>query len=337
SGRGAALGILFKRAEMVEAPALLGKMVFDKTGTLTEGRPSVRNVVTAPDVTREQVLRTAASVERFSEHPLAKAIVAEAGGDIPEAKGFEARPGLGALGTLDGEQVAVGSRQFVSYFDVNFAPLSRDITAATLSGETTVLVARGKRILGLICLGDRPRPEAAEVVRDLLQSGVKVAMLSGDDGATANAVGRELGISEVHAEVLPPDKAQAIAALRERGEKVGMVGDGVNDAPALAKADVGFAVGDGTDVAIESAGVILMRGDLRKVRDAIRLSRAARRTMNQNFGWAFGYNALLIPLAAGVLMPIAGIGLNPMLAAAAMAISSITVVTNSLRLRRFRP
>jgi Cu+-exporting ATPase len=322
AGRAARKGILFKDAEALEGLGRLPRMVFDKTGTLTQGRPSVTGVVAAPGFTKDDVLRLAAAVERGSEHPIARAIVAAAPPG-PTATDVDARPGLGIVGKLDGREIAVGNRPFFAILGVNFAPLQHDLTAAVVSGETAVLVAAGDTFAGLVAVADAPRPEAADVVRSL---GMKVAMLTGDDATTAGAMAQRLGIAEVKAEVMPPDKAAAIREYQKDGA-VGMVGDGINDAPALAQADVGIAVHQGTDVAIEAADVVLMKNDLTRVTEAVALSRATRRVIHQNFAWAFGYNAILIPLAAAVL-------LTPMIAAAAMAFSSITVVLNSLRLHR---
>jgi Cu+-exporting ATPase len=325
AGRAARRGILFKDAEALEGLGRLHRMVFDKTGTLTQGRPSVTGVVAAPGFTRDEVLRLAAAVERASEHPIARAVVASAPPG-PSALNVEARPGLGVVGRLDGHEVAVGNRPFFAILGVNFAPLQHDLTAAVLSGETAVLVARGDTFAGVIAVADPPRTEAADVVGKLRDLGVKVAMLTGDDATTAGAVAERLAIEEVRAEVMPPDKAAAVREYQKEG-RVGMVGDGINDAPALVQADVGIAVHQGTDVATEAADVVLMQNDLSRVTEAVVLSRAARRVIHQNFAWAFAYNLVLIPLAAALL-------LSPMIAAAAMAVSSITVVLNSLRLHR---
>jgi len=332
SGAAARRGILFKDAEVLEAIGRLDLVVFDKTGTLTLGRPAVTGVVPAPGFAREDVLRLAAAVERSSEHPLARAIVAAAP-DGPAAPGFEARPGLGALATLDGREVVVGNRAFFLLLGINYAPLQHDLTAAAAQGETVALVADGGRFAGLLALSDPPRPEAARVVAELRRLDLGVRLLTGDDASTAAAVARQVGIDldRVKAEVMPPDKAAALREL-QAGGRVAMVGDGINDAPALAQADVGIAVHQGTDVAIEAADLVLVKSDLGRIPEALRLGRAARRTIHQNFAWAFGYNALLIPLAAGLLRPW-GVELDPMAAAAAMALSSIAVVLNSLRLR----
>jgi Cu+-exporting ATPase len=330
-GRAAHLGVLFKDAVALETTARLDRLVFDKTGTLTEGRPAVTGVHPAEGFSKEKVLSLAASVERSSEHPLAQAIVAGAP-DGPRATDFEARPGMGAIARLDGQEIAVGSRAFMAKLGVNFAPLQHALTTAVLHGETAVLVALDGAFAGLVTLADRPRTEASEVVRSLRSLGLGVSMLTGDDGTTAGSIAEQVGIREVKAEVLPGDKADAIREAQAAG-RVGMVGDGINDAPALSQADVGFAVHAGTDVAIESADVVLMKNDLGRVVTAIRMARRARRVIHQNFAWAFGYNILLIPIAAGVFLRW-GVALDPMMAAAAMAFSSIAVVANSLRLRR---
>ncbi|HLY09347.1 MAG TPA: heavy metal translocating P-type ATPase, partial [Planctomycetota bacterium] len=329
AGRSARLGILFKDAEALEGLGRVNRIVFDKTGTLTQGRPSVTGVIAAPGASKEDVLRLASAVERFSEHPLAKAIVAAAP-PPPSATGFSARPGLGAIATVDGRFVAVGSRSFFAMLNIPVAPLQRDVTAAVGQGETVVLVGRDGVFLGMIAVADQPRPESAEVVRTLRGFGLRVSMLTGDDGTTAGAMAQRLGIDEVKSEVMPGEKVDAIREFQKEGPVL-MVGDGINDAPAMTQADVGMAVQQGTDVAIESADVVLMRNDLGRVVSALRISRATRRVIHQNFAWAFGYNAVLLPLAAGVLLPW-GWSLDPMFAAAAMAVSSVTVVFNSLRL-----
>jgi Cu+-exporting ATPase len=331
TGRAARQGVLFKDAEALEGLARVTRVVFDKTGTLTLGRPAVTGVVPAPGFTRDEVLGLAAAVERASEHPIARAIVAAAPPG-PTATDFDARPGLGAVAKLDGREIAIGNRPFFGMLGVNFAPLQRDLTAAVASGETAVLVAVDDRFAGIVSVADEPRPEAAQVVQALRSLGLAVSMLTGDDGTTAGAMAQRLGIDDVKPEVMPPDKADAIREYQKAGP-VAMVGDGINDAPALAQADVGIAVYRGTDVAIEAADVVLMKNDLARVVRSVELSRASRRGINQNFAWAFGYNVVLIPLAAGVLRPW-GVALDPMVAAAAMAFSSITVVLNSLRLRR---
>jgi len=331
AGRAARQGILFKDADALEGLGRVDRIVFDKTGTLTQGLPGVTGVVPATGFDKEEVLRLAAAVERSSEHPIARAIVAAAPTG-PTASDFDARPGFGAVAKLEGREIAIGNRPFFSILGVNFAPLQKDLTAAVMSGQTAVLVAVDDRLAGLISVADEPRPEAAGVIQSLRGMGFRISMLSGDDATTAGAMAGRLAIDEVKAEVMPPDKAALIREFQKEG-RVAMVGDGINDAPALAQADVGIAVYRGTDVAIEAADLVLMKNDLGRVVRAAGLSRAARRVIHQNFAWAFGYNAILIPLAAGLLRPW-GITFDPMIAAAAMAFSSISVVLNSLRLNR---
>ncbi|MBI2898981.1 MAG: copper-translocating P-type ATPase [Planctomycetes bacterium] len=334
TGRAAQLGILVKDAESLEAAAGLTQVMMDKTGTVTEGRLAVRDVVPAAGRTREEVLRLAAAVEKNSEHPIARAIREAAPPDVPEVAEFEARPGLGAVAKLDGRDLVVGNRSLMSYCGIDIKPITHEISHAAAAGRTPVLVAHGESLIGLVTLADRPRPEAAEALARIRALGLRVGMISGDDATTTGSIAGELGFTDAHGEVLPDGKAGLIRQLQGTGERIAMVGDGVNDAPALAQADVGIAVARGTDVAIESADLVLLRDDLRAVPAAIALSRRARAIMNQNFAWAFGYNALLIPLAAGVLRGV-GLYVDPMVASGAMALSSITVVLNSLRLRGF--
>ncbi len=334
AGRAARRAILLKDASALEALGTPDLVVFDKTGTLTEGRPSMAGVVPAPGFDREEVLRLAGAVERLSEHPLARAI-ASASPEAPAAEGFESRPGLGAIARVRGAEVAVGSRAFFDILGVDLKPLEAELASAAASARTPVLVARDGSLAGLIAVADAPRADAAEAVAALRRLGLQVRMLTGDDPVAAAAVASLLGIEGVDAGVMPPDKAGRVRSLQEGGVRVAMVGDGVNDAPALVQADAGIAVSRGTDVAVESADVVLVKNHLGRIGEAVRLGRAARRVIHQNFAWAFGYNAALIPLAAGVLSPW-GLRLDPMIAAAAMALSSITVAANSLRLARAR-
>jgi Cu+-exporting ATPase len=331
TGRAARKGMLFKDATALEGMARLDRLVFDKTGTLTLGRPALREVRSAPGFTREEVLRWASAVENKSEHPLGRAIAREAP-QAPEAQEFEARPGLGAVARVEGHTVFVGSRALFKDEGIEFSPLQEDLEKAAAAGETPVLLAIDGRLAGLLTLADPPRPDAAPVVTELKSLGLRVGMLTGDDAAAARQVARTLGIEDVEAQVLPSQKAAKIRELQAR-ERVGMVGDGINDAPALTQADVGIAVRQGSDIALESADLVLMKSDLGRLPAAVRLARATRRVIHQNFVWAVGYNAILIPIAAGVLRPWGG-SLHPMLAAAAMALSSISVVLNSLRLGR---
>jgi len=300
------------------------------------GEPRVTDVETAPGEGRNRVLQIAASVEALSEHPLAAAIVEKARGEgiAPVAvEGFEALSGLGAKALFEGAPVLLGNRRLIEQEGVRLDGLGA--TADRLSGEakTCVYVAVGGQAAGVIALADVPKDTAAETLQDLKGMGLKVALITGDNEATARAVGRALGIDRVLAEILPGEKANEIRRLKAQGEIVAMVGDGINDAPALSAADIGIAVGAGTDVAIEASDITLIRDDLRAVPEAIRLSFRTMRTIRQNLFWAFIYNVIGIPVAAGVLYPFFGVLLNPVYAAAAMALSSVSVVTNSLRLR----
>jgi len=336
TGIGAEKGILIKGGESLEKAHRLTMVVFDKTGTLTVGEPRVTDVETAPGEGRNRVLQIAASVEALSEHPLAAAIVEKARGEgiAPVAvEGFEALSGLGAKALFEGAPVLLGNRRLIEQEGVRLDGLGA--TADRLSGEakTCVYVAVGGQAAGVIALADVPKDTAAETLQDLKGMGLKVALITGDNEATARAVGRALGIDRVLAEILPGEKANEIRRLKAQGEIVAMVGDGINDAPALSAADIGIAVGAGTDVAIEASDITLIRDDLRAVPEAIRLSFRTMRTIRQNLFWAFIYNVIGIPVAAGVLYPFFGVLLNPVYAAAAMALSSVSVVTNSLRLR----
>ncbi len=336
TGIGAEKGILIKGGESLEKAHRLTMVVFDKTGTLTVGEPRVTDVETAPGATREDVLRAAAAVEALSEHPLAAAIVEKAkseGIGTGPVEGFEALSGLGARALVDGTAVLLGNRKLIEQEGVRLDGLSQ--TGDRLSGEakTCVFVAREGKAAGVIALADVPKDTAAETVATLKGMGLKVGLITGDNEGTARAMGRALGIDRVLAEVLPGGKAEEIGHLKAQGEVVAMVGDGINDAPALSAADIGIAIGAGTDVAIEASDITLIRDDLRAVPEAIRLSFRTMKAIRQNLFWAFIYNVIGIPVAAGVLYPFFGVLLNPVYAAAAMALSSVSVVTNSLRLR----
>jgi Cu+-exporting ATPase len=351
TGKGAEAGILIRGGEALELAAGIQAVVFDKTGTLTRGRPVLGEVGAAPGFTSAQVLDISASVERGSEHPLAAAILAradEAGVGRGEVEGFEAVAGRGVRGRVDGHDVLVGTAAFLAGEGVDLGPLTAVGEGAPGAAATTHAVAAGAasamtylavdgRAAGALPTIDEIKPEAAEAVRELQAAGVEVWMVTGDGSRLAAAVASAVGIApdRVMAEVLPAGKAEAVAAIRARGLRVAMVGDGINDAPALALADVGIAIGTGADVAMEASDVTLVGGDPRAVATAIRLSRQTRRVIRQNLLWAFGYNVVLIPVAMGALFPFFGITLNPALAAGAMALSSVSVVTNSLRLRRF--
>ena len=353
-GKGAEHGVLIRSAESLELAHRADVVVLDKTGTLTTGRPSVTDVH-APDFGTDALLPLAAAVERRSEHPLATAIIESAderGLDIPEASDFRAVPGHGAMATTGGVRVVVGNRRLMLEQDISLGDLEAVAQRMSSSGGTPVYVAVDGEVKGLISVADKLKPESRVAVEELQADGIEVVMLTGDNSATARAVAAEAGIDRVVAEVLPADKAEQVKTLQAEGKTVAMVGDGINDAPALVQADVGIAIGTGADVAIEAADVALVGGDLRSVPVVMRLSRATMRVIRQNLFWAFAYNVALIPIAAGVLYPVfAGSGvpevlrpvlgeygfLNPILAAGAMAISSLSVVSNSLRLKRFNP
>ncbi len=340
TGRGAELGILVKSAEALETLARVDTMVFDKTGTLTIGRPTVTDVIPAAGVSDDDVLALAAAAEQGSEHPIGEAIVAcakERGLALPPVTEFTTIPGQGIDAQSPEGRLLLGNRALMDARGVDVAPLAAHAEALAQAGKTVVYVAVAFRALGLVAVADTLKPHARAVVGALRQRGIEVAMLTGDDRRTAAAIARQANIDRVLAEILPEDKAREIARLREQGRRVAMVGDGINDAPALAQADVGIAMGSGTDVAIEAAGVTLMRGDLRGVVAAVDLSRRTLRIVKENLVWAFGYNVVLIPVAAGLLYPLWGVLLSPMLAGAAMAFSSVSVVTNSLRLKRWKP
>jgi Cu2+-exporting ATPase len=336
SGLGAKRGILFKHAMALEEGARLDTVVLDKTGTLTRGEPEVVALVTADGIGEEEVLRVAAAVEAESEHPLAEAVVSAArarGVEPPRADAFEAVPGHGAIASVEGRRVAIGNARLLEREGVRLDGLAPRAAELAGEGRTTVQVAIDGRVAAVIAIADAPRETAAAAVHALRELGVRPVMLSGDAHATAMRVAAEIGIEEVIAEVLPADKAAKVAALQAEGRKVAMVGDGVNDAPALAQADVGIAIGTGTDVAMETADVVLMRSDPLDVATAIVISRGTVRKMRQNLAWAVGYNSLALPIAAGVLEPI-GIVLRPEVGAISMSGSSVIVALNAVALRR---
>ena len=354
TGKGAELGILIRSAEALERAHKVQVVVLDKTGTLTTGEPAVTDIVTS-GIGQDELLRLAASAERHSEHPIAQAIVVAArdrSQELSEAEDFRALPGYGVRARSDGTELVVGNLALARQQGLRLVGLSERAAELSSQGKTVAFVSAGGEVKGLVAVADTVRLGATDAVSALRRMGLEVVMLTGDNRTTAEAVAKELGIGVVVAEVLPADKADRVKAMQREGKTVAMVGDGINDAPALAQADIGVAVGTGTDVAMEAADVTLVGGDIRAVATAIALSRATMRTIRQNLFWAFAYNVALIPVAAGVLYPIfssSGVPdalspllgelgfLNPMLAAAAMAISSVTVVTNSLRLKRFRP
>jgi Cu+-exporting ATPase len=338
-GRGAHAGVLIRNAEALERMEQGDTLVVDKTGTLTEGRPKVVGIVAADGFDEADVLRLAASVEQASEHPLAAAIVAaakERGIGLASVMGFDSPTGKGAIGLVERRRVALGHAKFLAELDI--ATVSLDVRAEELrrDGATAIFVAIDGKPAGVIAIADPIKPSTAEALTALRDGGVRVVMLTGDNRTTAQAVARRLGISEIEAEVLPEQKSAVIERLRREGRVVAMAGDGVNDAPALAAADVGIAMGTGTDVAIESAGITLLKGDLTGIVRARKLSQAVMRNIRQNLVLAFVYNAAGVPIAAGVLYPVFGILLSPIIGAAAMALSSVSVIGNALRLRAVR-
>jgi P-type Cu+ transporter len=339
TGRGARSGILFRNAEALESARRVTLVLLDKTGTITEGKPRLAARVQLGGASEDELLGTAAALEESSAHPLARALVTaarEKGIRLPPVEGFESRTGLGVVGRVAGRGSGVGSARLMESMGVDPAPLREEAASLAKDGRTPLLVASGGRLLGLLAVSDPEKPTSQEAVRRLRAMGLAVAMLTGDREDTARAVARRVGIDEVLPEVSAADKAARVRELQSRGEVVAMVGDGVNDAPALAQADVGIAIGAGADVAVEASDVTLVGGRLDGVADAIALSRATLATIRQNLAFAFVYNVLGIPLAAGVLYPLTGWLLSPMIASAAMAASSVSVVGNSLRLARRR-
>ena len=340
TGKGAEHGVLIKSATALEVLHRVDTIVFDKTGTLTVGRPEVTDIVTVPGVGEDDALAVAAGAEQASEHPLGEAIVRlakERGLALPPVGEFTAVPGQGIDAMAPDGRILLGNETMMNERGIDVSRLADRAIALQAQGKTVVVLAFAGRLLALIAVADVLKPDAAATIRRLREMGLAVAMLSGDNRRTAEAIAREAGIERVLAEVLPADKAGEIKRLQEGGHRVAMVGDGINDAPALTQADVGIVMGSGTDVAIEAADVTLMRSDVAGVVVALELSRRTIQIVKQNLGWAFGYNILLIPVAAGVLYPLAGVLLSPILAGAAMAFSSVSVVTNSLRLKRWRP
>jgi Cu+-exporting ATPase len=337
TGRGATAGVLFRNAKALETMERVDTLVVDKTGTLTEGKPRLESVVTADGIDEKELLRLAASLEQGSEHPLASAIVAgavERGVRPSAAAGFASHTGRGVAGVVDGHRVVVGNRALLDEVGVAPGPLATRAEALRGEGHGVMFVAVDGRVAGLLGVTDPLKPSTPEALRLLRDDGVRIVMVTGDGRTTADAVARKLGLEDVRAEVLPEQKVDIVARLQAEGRVVAVAGDGINDAPALAKADVGIAMGTGTDVAMESADVTLVKGDLRGIARARRLSRATMRNIRQNLFFAFVYNVLGIPVAAGVLYPSTGLLLNPMIAAAAMSFSSVSVIGNALRLRR---
>jgi len=338
-GRGARLGVLIKNAEALELMEKVDTLVVDKTGTLTEGKPSVIHITPATGLEADELLRIAAGVERASEHPLALAIVTKAqqsGLPIPDVTDFDSPVGKGALGTVEGRRVVLGSSSFMTTQGVDASALADEADRLRGDGATAIFMGIDGRLAGVFAIADPVKETTPAALETLREAGVDVVMLTGDNRVTAQAVGRRLGIEHVEADVLPAHKSDVVKRLRDEGHVVAMAGDGVNDAPALAAADVGLAMSSGTDVAIESAGVTLLRGDLNGIATARKLSHATMSNIRQNLVFAFVYNVAGIPIAAGVLYPVFGVLLSPIIAAAAMALSSVSVITNALRLRSTR-
>jgi Cu+-exporting ATPase len=336
TGLGAESGILIKGGESLERAHGLDTIVFDKTGTITRGEPEVTDIVAADGLEEFELLRLAGPVEALSEHPLARAIVRKAEGEgvlTGPAHHFESLSGLGSRAVVDGAKVSVGSRKFLESEGTGIDGFDKIADELEKSGKTCVYVSREDRFAGILALADTIRPSARQAVSMLKERGLGVVMITGDRRETAAAIAREAGIDRVLAEVLPGDKAGEVRRLQQEKKVTAMIGDGINDAPALAAADIGIAIGAGTDVAIEASDITLIRDDLMLVVSAIDLSSLTMRVIKQNLFWAFFYNTVGIPIAAGALYPFFGILLNPMFAAAAMALSSVSVVTNALRLR----
>jgi P-type Cu+ transporter len=337
TGRGAQAGVLIRNAEALERFEKVDTLVVDKTGTLTEGKPKLVAVIPAVGIDEAELLRLTASLERASEHPLAEAIVSgveERGIALGDVQDFGSITGKGVLGIVNGRKVVIGNAALMKDLGVDARELVDQVEALRREGQTVMFAAIDGRAAGLLGVADPIKETTAEAVKILKGEGLRLVMLTGDSNTTAEAVARRLGIDEVEAEVLPAQKAEVIKRLQTQGHRVAMAGDGVNDAPALAQADVGIAMGTGTDVAMESAGVTLVKGDLRAIARARRLSQATMRNIRQNLFFAFAYNALGVPIAAGVLYPFFGLLLSPMIASAAMTFSSVSVIANALRLRR---
>lgn len=339
TGKGAEMGILIKGGEALEATHKIRTVVLDKTGTITEGKPVLTDIRLYGDMGEEEVLVLSASAESGSEHPVAKAIVSRAKSQgllILDPVGFKAVPGRGIDATVSGKKILAGNIKFMTENAVDTALAKQDATDLSLAGKTLMYIAIDGKLAGLLAAADTVRPTSREAVKRLQDLGLSVVMITGDNHNTAAVIAKQVGIERVLSDVLPEDKASEVKKLQDKGQKVAMVGDGINDAPALVQADIGMAIGTGTDVAVESADVVLMRGDLNEVASAIALSRATIKNIKQNLFWAFIYNLAGIPIAAGLLYAFGGPLLNPIIAGGAMAMSSVSVVTNALRLRRFK-
>ncbi|ELX3251582.1 gold/copper-translocating P-type ATPase GolT, partial [Salmonella enterica] len=339
TGRGAEMGVLFRKGEALQLLKDAKVVAVDKTGTLTEGRPVLTDLDVASGFERREVLAKVAAVESRSEHPIARAIVVSAeeeGIALPGMSGFESVTGMGVYATVDGTRVDVGADRYMREIGVDISGFATTAERLGQEGKSPLYAAIDGQLAAIIAVADPIKPSTPAAINALHQLGIKVAMITGDNARTAQAIARQLGIDDVVAEVLPEGKVEAIRRLKAAYGQVAFVGDGINDAPALAESDVGLAIGTGTDVAVESADVVLMSGNLQGVPNAIALSKATIRNIHQNLFWAFAYNTALIPVAAGALFPVWGILLSPVFAAGAMAMSSVFVLGNALRLRRFR-
>jgi Cu+-exporting ATPase len=339
TGRGAQAGVLIKDAEALETMEKIDTLVVDKTGTLTEGKPKLVGIVAVSGFSKEKILQLAASLERNSEHPLGHAILqgaGEQGISLLSAKEFESRTGKGLLGKVGDQSVALGNAKLFTELGINLSSMDQEAEQARSQGQTVMFVAVNDQLAGLLAVADPIKPSTPEALGDLRKEKMEIVMLTGDNITTARAVAKQVGIEKVEAGILPERKHEVVEKFQKAGKKVAMAGDGINDAPALAKADIGIAMGTGTDVAMESAGVTLVKGDLRGIVRARKLSEATMKNIRQNLFFAFIYNALGVPIAAGVLYPFLGILLSPMIAAAAMSFSSVSVIANALRLRQTR-
>jgi Cu+-exporting ATPase len=340
TGKGAENGVLIKSGEALETAHIIDTVVLDKTGTITEGKPKVTDIITAGDITKERLLILSASAEKGSEHPLGEAIVEHArmmGLQMKEASDFKAIPGHGIEVIIDGKQILLGNQKLMVKKNINMGGFEHISDKLASEGKTPMYAAIDGSMAGIIAVADTVKETSKRAIETLHNMGIKVAMITGDNDRTAQAIAKQTGIDRVLSEVLPEDKANEVKKLQSEGSRVAMVGDGINDAPALAQADIGIAIGSGTDVAMESADIVLMRSDLMDVPTAIQLSKSTIRNIKQNLFWAFAYNTIGIPIAMGILHIFGGPLLNPMFAGAAMSLSSVSVVTNALRLKRFKP
>ena len=340
TGKGAEYGVLIKGGEALESTHKIKTIVFDKTGTITEGRPEVTDLITMHIIDERRLLQIAASAEKGSEHPLGEAIVRGAKKQnlqMLQVDAFSAIPGQGIEVEIENQHIYLGNRKLMLEKKIDLSGLESKSDSLAQQGKTPMYIAIENELAGIIAVADIVKENSKNAILKLHEMGIEVAMITGDNRKTAEAIAKQVGIDRVLAEVLPHEKANEVKKLQAEGKKVAMVGDGINDAPALAQADIGIAIGSGTDVAMESADIVLMRSDLMDVPTAIQLSKSTIRNIKQNLFWAFGYNILGIPIAAGILYAFGGPKLNPMFAAAAMSLSSVSVLTNALRLKRFKP